>query len=344
MQTVLTCGPVSLYHISTDSETSLISFSDTMYCVKAVGYISTYVSYGGHTATATTTNKAKTKTINLNDLPEATHIPWSATTTSTGFPLASGSVQGCKVKFNNYYGNLPCEVAARAYGIDLYYWLRWNPSVLGGLDHYVPDNCTLENNTQYCAIAWDPLKVQIPEPDKYEPVPTGATANATKLCEYWYVVSKGETCEDVLQDNGIPMWALHEWNPSIGSNCEKMQVDAAYCVAGPGWQTIDADATQTPKSTRTSTATEEISATVPTTKESTVSTAKNTVKTTAKNTVTRSAPGPPAPTQSGIVKNCQEWYVTEKGDGCQAIADQFKITLKQFYEWNPAVGSKFSIF
>ncbi|KAJ4323824.1 hypothetical protein N0V84_004170 [Fusarium piperis] len=315
-------------------------WADTMYCVKAVGHISTYVGYGGNTATATTTKKAKTKTINLNDLPEATHIPWSATTTSTGFPLASGSVKGCKVKFNNDYGNIPCEVAARAYGIDLYHWLRWNPSVLGGSDRYVPDNCTLENNTQYCAIAWDPLKVQpAAEPDKYEPAPTGATVNATKECEDWYVVSEGETCEEVIEENKMPLWALFNWNPSIGSECENMQVNAAYCVLGPGWQTIDYAATQTPNTNPSSTATTEASTATSTAKSSTVSTAKDTAKTTTKNTATKAAPGPPAPTQSGIVENCQEWYVAEKGDGCQAIADQAKITLKQFYEWNPAVGT-----
>lgn len=208
------------------------------------------------TAAPSPTKKTKTKTINLNDLPEATRIPWSATTTSTGFPLASGSVQNCHVKLNNDYGNIPCEVAASAYGIELYYWLKWNPSVLGGFD-YVPGNCTLQNNTQYCAIAWDPRKVKPPKPNKYKPAPTGATPNATKLCEYWYVVSEGETCEEVLEENKIPLWALHEWNPSIGSHCEKMQVNAAYCAAGPGWKTANMDATRAPKTNPTSTTTTE---------------------------------------------------------------------------------------
>lgn len=247
-----------------------------------------------------------------------------------------------KVKFNNDYGNIPCEVAARAYGIDLYHWLRWNPSVLNGSDRYVPDNCTLENNTQYCAIAWDPLKVQPAEPDKYEPAPTGATANATKECEYWYVVSEGETCEEIIEEHDIPLWALFEWNPSIGPKCESMQANAAYCVQGPGWRTICYAATQTPTASPSSTAPKDVSTAVATTKESTGSNSKDTAKTTVKNTATKTAPGPPAPTQSRIVENCQEWYVAVKGDGCQAIADKFKITLKQFYEWNPAVGSKLS--
>ncbi|KAM0544190.1 hypothetical protein ACHAPJ_011941 [Fusarium lateritium] len=310
--------------------------ADTMYCVKAVGDISTYISYHGYTPTPTTTKERKT--INLEDLPRATRIPsWASLTISTGLPMASGSVERCKVPFNNKYGNLSCEVAVRVIGIDLYNWLKWNPSVVNGEGPlaYKPGHCFLQNNTQYCGIAYDQSKFPPKKSDKYVPVPDDATENATNKCESWYDVYEHETCDGILQDFDIPLWALAKWNPSVGSKCEKFQTNVAYCVQGPGWDTMSYEATQSPETTSPDTATQKPAKTTPTAKEPLSSTAG----TTAKNTASETASGPPAPTQSGIVKNCQKWYVTRKGDGCQNIAGQFKITLKQFYSWNPAVGT-----
>lgn len=49
---------------------------------------------------------------------------------------------------------------------------------------------------------------------------------------------------------------------------------------------------------------------------------------------------PPAPTQSGIVANCQEYYVVRADDTCATIATAYGITVSQFEAWNPAVGGK----
>lgn len=49
---------------------------------------------------------------------------------------------------------------------------------------------------------------------------------------------------------------------------------------------------------------------------------------------------PPGPTQSGIVANCDAWFVTPAtGASCAAIEEEYNITFAQFYAWNPAVGS-----
>ncbi|KAJ4244050.1 hypothetical protein NW762_014663 [Fusarium torreyae] len=231
--------------------------ADAMYCVKAVGDISTYISYHRNTPTPTTTKERKT--INLDDLPRATRIPsWASLTISTGFPMASGSLERCKVPFNNKYGNLSCEVAVRVIGIDLYNWLKWNPSVVNGEGPlaFKPGHCFLQNNTQYCGVAYDRSKFPPKESDKYEPVPDDATENATTKCEYWYDVSEGETCKQVLERLDIPLRALVKWNPSVGSKCEKFQTNAAYCAQGPGWKTMDHEATQDPETTSPQTATQ----------------------------------------------------------------------------------------
>jgi hypothetical protein len=47
----------------------------------------------------------------------------------------------------------------------------------------------------------------------------------------------------------------------------------------------------------------------------------------------------PSPSQSGMVKNCNKFHKVVSGDTCSTIATAAKITLANFYKWNPAVGS-----
>ncbi|BDD61511.1 hypothetical protein MAP00_006553 [Monascus purpureus] len=48
---------------------------------------------------------------------------------------------------------------------------------------------------------------------------------------------------------------------------------------------------------------------------------------------------PVAPTQMGIVSNCNEYYTVASGDTCSGIESQFNDTFAELYQWNPAIGS-----
>ncbi|RDW92669.1 hypothetical protein BP5796_02063 [Coleophoma crateriformis] len=54
---------------------------------------------------------------------------------------------------------------------------------------------------------------------------------------------------------------------------------------------------------------------------------------------TTSVVTPPAPTQTGIIASCNEYYVVETGDSCTSIETAYGITFATFYAWNPAIGS-----
>lgn len=47
----------------------------------------------------------------------------------------------------------------------------------------------------------------------------------------------------------------------------------------------------------------------------------------------------PAPTQSGMVSNCNKFHFVEAGQTCSTIASSYGIGLRQFTEWNPAAKS-----
>lgn len=46
--------------------------------------------------------------------------------------------------------------------------------------------------------------------------------------------------------------------------------------------------------------------------------------------------GPPAPTQTGIVKGCRQFYVVQSGDICDSVIKKYGITFAQFLSWNPS--------
>ncbi|KAF9887252.1 hypothetical protein FE257_010380 [Aspergillus nanangensis] len=48
---------------------------------------------------------------------------------------------------------------------------------------------------------------------------------------------------------------------------------------------------------------------------------------------------PSAPTTPGAALNCNKWYTVKKGDTCYFVVTVFKIPMKDFNQWNPAVSS-----
>ncbi|KAJ5928235.1 hypothetical protein N7466_007191 [Penicillium verhagenii] len=54
---------------------------------------------------------------------------------------------------------------------------------------------------------------------------------------------------------------------------------------------------------------------------------------------TTSSISTPSPMQTGITSSCDEFYLVVSGDECSTIADHYSITLADFYDWNPAVGT-----
>ncbi|PYI36128.1 hypothetical protein BP00DRAFT_474788 [Aspergillus indologenus CBS 114.80] len=47
---------------------------------------------------------------------------------------------------------------------------------------------------------------------------------------------------------------------------------------------------------------------------------------------------PAAPTQTGVVAGCQEFFTIESGDDCSTMEAEFGVTLAQLYAWNPSIG------
>ena len=91
----------------------------------------------------------------------------------------------------------------------------------------------------------------------------------------------GDTCETVASEFSITVAQFLTWNPAVSSDCASgFWLEEAYCVG--------------------------VSSTTTTAAVPTTTTTK--VTTTAKAT-TATTVSPPAPTQTGIASNCDQYYV-----------------------------------
>jgi len=125
----------------------------------------------------------------------------------------------------------------------------------------------------------------------------------TTSCNKFYYVKSGDLCGDIASKNGISLADLYAWNPAVGDNCKSMWANAYLCVG-----TVNG-----PPPTKT------------TSKPPSAATPTNGIVT-------------PSPVQDGMTRNCNKFYYVKGGDGCGAIASAQRISLDDFYKWNPGVS------
>lgn len=133
-------------------------------------------------------------------------------------------------------------------------------------------------------------------------------ANAKRHYEIAY------SCDNIVSDYHISLLELQSWNSWLGSNCT---VDL-YKDLGTG--------SQRPVCVNATTLATPTAVPIPT----------DGPTTTTASTSQQDASA--APTQSGVTKDCDQWYTVVSGDSCSAIESKFKITFDQLFQWNPAVG------
>lgn len=220
--------------------------------------------------------------------PVSTTTPGNGVSTPT--PVQSGIASNCN-KFYLVKSGDGCEAVATANGISLSDFYLWNPAV--------GSTCRFLQVDVYVCVAIIGGTTQTPSPTPTNgistpsPIQTGMVTN----CNKFYFVKSGDGCEAIATANGVSLTNFYAWNPAVGSTCRSLQADVYVCIG------IVGASTSTPAPTPT-------------------------------NGITT-----PSPIQTGMVTNCNGFYLVKSGDGCEAIATSNGITLTQFYAWNPAVGS-----
>ncbi|KAJ5248571.1 hypothetical protein N7468_000022 [Penicillium chermesinum] len=142
------------------------------------------------------------------------------------------------------------------------------------------------------------------------------TFNCTLDQKYSYCALKFEnstyyTCNELVADNGITLTELLAWNTWLSEDCDTALLanltifdDRAVCI-GVGEE-------------NSTTATATTSAATGTTIQASTSMGS---------------------TPTDTISGCQEFYTVTDSDDCASVLSKFGITVSQFYQWNPSVGS-----
>jgi LysM repeat protein len=131
--------------------------------------------------------------------------------------------------------------------------------------------------------------------------PTPVQPSMVPNCNNFYMVKPGDSCYNIAATNSISLDQFYAWNPYLQTDCSKLWSGYNVCVSTTGLTT------PTPSTFKSvATSTKPISST-------------------------------PTPVQEGMVDNCKRFYKVQAGDGCWAVADTNKISLEDFYKWNPSV-------
>ncbi|KAK4153834.1 hypothetical protein C8A00DRAFT_33378 [Chaetomidium leptoderma] len=234
----------------------------------------------------------------------------AATTTTTSAsngiatptPVMAGIPTNCN-KFHLVRDTTTCAGIISYNGISSADFYKWNPSV--GADC---SNLWLGYNTCVGVIGSTTRSASIITTTKSAgngiPTPTPVMAGIPTNCNKFHPVKDTTTCAGIISYNGISSADFYKWNPSVGADCSNLWLGYNMCVGVVG------------------------------------STPTTTLKTTSTTTTTKgNGVATPTPVQANMVKSCKKFHIVGDGTTCQAIATYDKITLADFYKWNPDVGS-----
>ena len=238
-----------------------------------------------------------------------TSKPPTITTPANGIvtpsPIQDNMTKNCN-KFHLVVKGDGCSSIGTKYRVSFAQLFSWNPSIGGGCE-------TMVLGTHLCVgvigggtTTAPTTKATTTSKGNGIATPTPIREGTTPNCTQFHLVVKGDTCASLGTKYGVTFAQLLAWNPTAGSGCDGLWLDTYVCVKATGGPTPPPTTTKKPVATTT----------------------------TKGNGVTT-----PTPTQPGMVTNCKTFYKVVKGDGCQAVADKYKITLANFKKWNSGVGA-----
>jgi LysM domain len=269
-----------------------------------------------------------------------------------------------------------CGTIASDAGISLADFYAWNPAVgttceyLGLGDYVCIDIIGVTPNSTTTTAATTTNSDGITTPT---PIQTGMVAT----CNKFYLVQSGDECGTIASNEDISLDDFYSWNPAVGTNCTDLDVGDYVCVDIIGFTPTtttstpgDGITTPTPIQTGmvstcnkfylvqsgdecgTIASDEGISLDDFYSWNPAVGTScqylalgdyvcVDIIGFTPTTTTTSAGDGvtTPTPHQTGMVSDCDKFYLVQSGDECGTIASNEGITLANFYAWNPAVGT-----
>ncbi|KAG9251629.1 LysM domain-containing protein [Emericellopsis atlantica] len=320
----------------------------------------------------------------------------SAEPTSTGSPAPSPTLDGTAPNCDAWHFVVvgdDCDSITSTYGITMDQLMEWNENVesdCSGLWAQYYFCVSVEGHEP-------PTVTDGPEPTATGNVPSPTLDGTAPDCDAYHFVEVGDDCESITKEYGITMEQLMEWNTAVQSDCSGLWAQYYYCVSVEGHEPSITEPGPSPTGEPTPSPTldgthedcddyhlvetgdncEAICADYGITMTQFM--AWNTaVKSDCSGlwaeyyycvsieghnppapAPTTTQPGAPAPTQTGIVKDCQDcgcqedhptptqpgaicecdkWHKIASGDSCWSLAQRYDVTEQQIKNWNPGTN------
>ena len=206
-------------------------------------------------------------------------------------------------------------------------------------------------------------------------VPSPSQGPMPSSCKGYHLVQSGQTCREVVAQYGLfTQQQFLSWNPVLKGNCDGLWANTYYCVANfDDRLPLPSHATQAPATLPSGSPRDCVAWYETTGGDDCALIAKMfgtfdepdfigwnpsvfddcsgirdgvwycVAKEDTPTTRTGSNPSvttPPTsrPTQSGVTKDCTDWWLVGSSDTCEQIRSEAGITQTDLYAWNPAVG------
>ncbi|KAH7124603.1 hypothetical protein EDB81DRAFT_663942 [Dactylonectria macrodidyma] len=200
------------------------------YCVRPVGYISTYPGY------LPTTSTEKFVATGMTAAPDDYDIDWLDRSAEVTIPLAKDTRKDCETYL--YVTNImdtpliaDCWSMAMVCGITSEDIVLWSPSLAqsgsNASDHTYNYPCTLSESVSYCVALEEATEAAQADEAPPSPRAVGEIEN----CTAWYNPESYETCENVLDTNWLDFDDFYAMNPSVSSDCSGLVVGTYYCIS-----------------------------------------------------------------------------------------------------------------
>ncbi|KAM0239436.1 hypothetical protein ACHAP5_008358 [Fusarium lateritium] len=204
-------------------------YKDYYYCVRPVGYISTYPGY-----LPTTVADDRWIPVTGTPVPIGRGTPFDNLKSGPIIPIANDTRQDCYRYFvipNITMAPLAADCWSMASAWEI---TRENPSLddssrkgPGSSSYNFP--CTVSENVSYCVRLESPTAVPGPRKEKAPPNPRAA--GEVQNCTSWFAAKTGWSCENLRLTKHLEIEDFYSMNPSVKSDCSGIAIGTYYCVS-----------------------------------------------------------------------------------------------------------------
>ncbi|PWY73001.1 hypothetical protein BO70DRAFT_413661 [Aspergillus heteromorphus CBS 117.55] len=253
-------------------------------------------------------------------------LTWGTSTSSSSSSVSTSSGDGVTTpsaiqtgmtstcdKFYLVASGDSCSTIAADAGISLADFYAWNPAVgdtcadLWADDYVCIDVIGFVASTTAAVTTTIAISSTTTSAGDGITTPSPIQTGMSSTCDKFYLVESGDSCSTIASDAGISLADFYAWNPAVGDTCADLWADDYVCIDVIGYVA------------------------------STTTVASTATTTSAGNGITT-----PTPYESGMVDDCDKFYLVASGDSCSSIATAEDVTQAEIEEWNPTVGSSCS--